>query len=362
MKRMLALLLAAALPAGAQERKPDKAPVATPSAPSADRAIARGVAYLRTLQKEDGSISQAGFPVAMTSLSIIAMVAAGHQPTDPTPEGKCLGKALAYVLRPGVQDAQGYFNGDGGNMYGHAIITLMLAELLGMGLNAEQDKVMRERVQKAVALIVRAQKVPRKDPMDQGGWRYNPNSVDSDLSVTIWQVMALRSAQNAWIEVPPDTIGWAIRYIKNCFRFAIPGKGPPKGGTFGYDRTPDGWVLRPDAEQSYAMSSAGLLGLQMGGSYGDPQVGQVADWLRYYKPDPKVDKFFYYGTYYFAQALYQRGEEHAVEAKESVEKLLLPLQAPDGSWKQEQHYTQLNTCFAILSLSVHNCYLPIYQR
>jgi hypothetical protein len=362
MRRIVALILLAALPALAQDRKPEKAPAPAPAAQPADRAIARGVAYLRTLQKEDGSITQAGFPTAMTSLSIMAMVAAGHQPTDPTPEGKTLAKALAYVLRPGMQDAQGYFSGDGSNMYGHAIVTLMLSELLGMGSNAEQDKAMRERVQKAVALIVRAQKVPRKDPMDQGGWRYQPNATDSDLSVTIWQVMALRSAQNAWIEVPPDTIGWAMRYIKNCFRFAIPGKGPPKGGTFGYERTPEGWVLRPEAEQSYAMSSCGLLGLQMCGGYGDPQVRQVSDWLRYYKPDPKVDKFFYYGTYYFAQAMYQRGDEHAIEAKETVEKLLLPLQAPDGSWNKEGHQVLLNTCFAILSLSVHNCYLPIYQR
>jgi len=45
-----------------------------------------------------------------------------------------------------------------------------------------------------------------------------------------------------------------------------------------------------------------------------------------------------------------------------VEKLLLPLQAPDGSWNKEGHQILLNTCFAILSLSVHNCYLPIYQR
>ena len=41
---------------------------------------------------------------------------------------------------------------------------------------------------------------------------------------------------------------------------------------------------------------------------------------------------------------------------------LLKTQAPDGSWNKEAHLTQLNTCFAILSLSVHNCYLPIYQR
>ena len=49
-------------------------------------------------------MTQAGFPLAMTSLSMIAMVAAGHQPTDPTPEGKTLAKALAYVNFYGRQN------------------------------------------------------------------------------------------------------------------------------------------------------------------------------------------------------------------------------------------------------------------
>ena len=34
-----------------------------------------------------------------------------------------------------------------------------------------------------------------KKPQHQGGWRYQPHSRDSDLSLTGWAVMALRSAR-----------------------------------------------------------------------------------------------------------------------------------------------------------------------
>ena len=35
---------------------------------------------------------------------------------------------------------------------------------------------------------------------------YTPDSRDSDLSVTIWQLMALRSAKNAGLQVPGKAI------------------------------------------------------------------------------------------------------------------------------------------------------------
>ena len=37
---------------------------------------------------------------------------------------------------------------------------------------------------------------------EEGGWRYNPVPYDADVSVTICQVMALRSARNAaWVKL-----------------------------------------------------------------------------------------------------------------------------------------------------------------
>ena len=47
---------------------------------------------------------------------------------------------------------------------------------------------------------------PKDSPADRGGWRYihDLDDVDSDLSVTGWQLMFLRSARNAGFEVPNE--------------------------------------------------------------------------------------------------------------------------------------------------------------
>ncbi len=71
-------------------------------------------------------------------------------------------KALGYVLRPEAQQPDGYFGElDGSRMYGHGITTLMLSEILGMGADAAQDKLIREKCRLAIDLILRSQKVAK---------------------------------------------------------------------------------------------------------------------------------------------------------------------------------------------------------
>ena len=105
-----------------------------------DRAIERAIKYLISEQYDRGDVRGAinegqkrQNMIAMTSLAIMAMAAVGHQPSDPTPEGKAMHQALEFVLKSSNQ-VQGYYYGaDGSRMYGHGITTLMLAEMLGMG-------------------------------------------------------------------------------------------------------------------------------------------------------------------------------------------------------------------------------------
>ena len=66
------------------------------------------------------------------------------------------------------QDEIGYFGKDGGRMYGHGIVTLTLAEMLGMGLDEKMDDQIREKCQSAIDLILRSQKV-QKNQAQQGG-------------------------------------------------------------------------------------------------------------------------------------------------------------------------------------------------
>ena len=161
-----------------------------------DRSVDRAIAFLIKNQKPDGAIYDKGHPTTMTSLSIMAMAGVGIQPVDPTPEGRAMSQALAYVLHDDRVDEKGYFGrADGSRMYGHGITTLMLTEMMGMGVSSEQDKLIHDRCQKAIDVILSSQKEP-KPTHYQGGWRYEPASRDADLSVTVWQVMALRSAKN----------------------------------------------------------------------------------------------------------------------------------------------------------------------
>src|SRR5262249_28720291 len=128
---------------------------------------------------------------AMTALAIMGMTSVGHMPTDATPEGKVVARALRFMIDNIVPTAEGYLGqSDRSRMYGHGIMTLMFAEMLGQGLDDEMDKKIRSRVQHAVELIIRSQEVIKSEP-NRGGWRYEPGSSDSDISVSVWQVMSL---------------------------------------------------------------------------------------------------------------------------------------------------------------------------
>jgi hypothetical protein len=329
----------------------------------ADRAIERGLKFLLSQQDKDGAIQsrwQWGNRTAITALSLMAFGAVGHQASDDTAEGRAIRKGLDFVLRPEHQDAEGYFgNADGSRMYGHGIITLMLGEFLGMGVDEVQDRLIRERCRMAVRLILRSQSV-EKDGEHRGGWRYQPDSYDSDLSATIWQVMALRSAHNGGIEVPKGAIDKAVEYIKGCYYSPRGADGKPTDlkSAFAYGVNGRAPV--------YSTAAAGLLALPMCGRYEGVEVSSTVEWLRDVKLDPD-SKWFYYGTYYYAQGMYQRGGEAARRARKDVEEALLPAQQTDGSWSATEHRESeagpvYCTALGVLALAVKHHYLPIYQR
>ncbi|MGV2337257.1 MAG UNVERIFIED_CONTAM: hypothetical protein LVR18_25255 [Planctomycetaceae bacterium] len=54
------------------------------------------------------------------------------------------------------------------------------------------------------------------------------------------------------------------------------------------------------------MTAAGLLAMQVCGEYESPLTLGAADWLLSHPPQWK-ERFCSYGTYYYAQGMYQRG-------------------------------------------------------
>jgi hypothetical protein len=296
----------------------------------------------------------------MTALALMALASTGVTPASEGERGEIARKSLDFVLRQDRQDSEGYFgNRDGSRMYGHGITTLMLTEMLGMGADAEQDALIHQQCQRAINLILSAQQ-ESKAPQYQGGWRYTPNSNDSDLSVSVWHLMALRSAKNDGLDVPVEAIAKAIEYLKRSYSIRLDARGNPVEPIGGFCYLPD------SRSASFAMTAAGLLAMQVCGEYESPLVAGATEWLQNNPPKWK-ERFYFYGTYYYAQGMHQRGGKYAEQAEQLVREQLLERQAADGSWAAPggeelgagKVYT---TSMAILSLSVKYHYLPIYQR
>ncbi len=324
-----------------------------------DDAIDRAIEFLLKQQGENGSFYQSSHSTTMSALGVMALASVGTTATQNDARSIAMRKALDFVLLEKQQNDEGYFGeSDGSRMYGHGIITLMLSEMLGMGADQQQDALIQQRCQRGIDLILKSQR-QKKPAAYQGGWRYTPDAKDSDLSISVWQVMALRSAKTDGMDIPNDSIGQAIAYFKRSCTSPLDAQGVPIQKEAGFSYTPGNNNIQ------FTMTAAGLLAMQVCGQYDSSLVEKSAEWLL--EHPPKVgERFFYYGTYYYAQGMYQRGGKYANQSRKQVSDVLLGQQKADGSWAGQGEeagagpvYT---TCLAILSLSVKYHYLPIYQK
>lgn len=328
-----------------------------------DRAIVRATNFLLAQQDPtDGSICDIEkTQTALTALSVLALASAGHQADYPSREGRAMKRAIIYVLRPEHMDENGYFGTfDKSQMYGQGIAALMLGEMLGQGLDKAMDRRIRERLEVAIKLILRAQQAPKANDRDAGGWRYHPTDPKSDISVSVWQIMALRSAKNAGIAVPTESIDNALQYLRNVYDSEQDTRGLPLDLKAGFAYYGD------RKHVNMATTAMGLLSLQLAGDFDSAYVRGSRDWLEANPPHWGQDWMFY-GLYYYSQATYQLGGADAVKGFVRVRKLLLPEQRPDGSWEPGNTYERnvgsvYSTSLALLALCVKNHYLPIYQR
>ena len=325
-----------------------------------DRAVKKGIRYLVSTAKKSGAIADRGHEVAMTSLAIMAMASIGIEPGVTDADSLAMSSAIDFVLTKRHQDSKGYFgNADGSRMYGHGIITLMLTEMLGMGSSPEQNKRIHDALEKAVKLILAAQAVKKSKTL-AGGWRYTPTARDSDLSVSVWQLMAMRSAKNDGLDVPAAAIDLAIAYLKYSYTAPRSRRGNTDNEIGGFSYTPG------HHHPSFTMTSAGLLAMQVCGQYESPMVKGAAEWLLQ-NPPKTNERFFHYGVYYYAQGMHQAGGKYAELADKLVPEMLLSQQRGNGSWEarggeERNQGAVYATAMSILSLSVRYHYLPIYQR
>jgi hypothetical protein len=314
--------------------------------PELDGAVARGLDALAKLQNPDGSFGQGryGRNVAVTALSAIALMADGNIPGR-GPHGKEVEKALEFILANSNEIGLLAGESASGPMYGHGFGALFLGEVYGMLQGGPETPLARrthEALVKSIRLIERTQN-------EEGGWRYNPVPYDADVSVTICQVMALRSARNAGIEVSKDVIDKAVQYVRRC-------QNPDGGWRY---QTMQGMSLWP-------RSAAGVATLFYAGIYEDNAIEKGIKYLLDTAlPGSGGDNaklHYFYGQYYAVQAMYLAGGDAWKQWWPAIRTELMASQMEDGTWADPSVGTAYGTAMSLIVLQMPKRYLPIFQK
>ena len=345
----------AAAPPAPAAAAPAPAPEDGAVPPHVEAAIDKGLEWLAQNQKPDGTWPQGGgSTTAVPSLAVMAFLARGHVPGQGK-YGELLDKSIDFVIAS--QKDTGILSAATSNamMYEHGISTAMLSEVYGMVDDERRTKIDKV-LAKAVKLILDAQKKPDGTPKDlphTGGWRYNPATPDADISVTGWQLMALRGAANCGASVPKEALEAGVGYVK---RSAVP------TGGFSY---------QPGGGPNQARTGTGILSMVMLGQHTadnpNPEAVKGGDYLVQNPPENPSIEFYYYAVYYCSQALYQLGGKYWETTYPKLRDALLKLQQPTGNWgggggEEANAGDGYRTAMACLALSVPYRYLPLYQK
>ncbi len=314
-------------------------------APPKDRladSVERGLAFLALLQEKDGSWLANGIKhPAITSLAVMAFLSAGHVPGE-GPYQENVEKGVRWVLAQ--QRPDGIFSTtEWDEMYQHGICTMMLCEVAAMS-DAKLAKEIRPKLEKAVKLILQGQ---RAEPVVRGGWRYRLVGNDADISVSGWQILALRAARNLGCDVPAERIDLAVQFIQQC-----------------RDARSGGFAYTPGSQSTLACTGTCVLALELCGKdrHHSRETLQAGSYLLK-NPLLAHETHFYYTAYYCSQAMFQLGNNYWNVYRPRLHALLLDSQQRNGGWLTNDGLgSSYATAMAILALTVEYRFLPIYQR
>lgn len=342
---------------------------------SVESSIDRGLEWLAGQQQEDGRFpSEDAIQPAVTSMAVMAFLSRGHTP-DHGRYGARLSKAIDFVLstqrRHGefsllpVEPPASHMLPGQTSTYNHSIAGLMLGEVYGM-TSGDRSRKIESALNRALIYHREVQTRKKLAPTDIGGWRYGfPDGPDaaSDMSVTGWALMFLRSARNAEFNVPKLYVDEGLDFVERCYE-----KDPKNHGlgVFRYRPATAGEAGPPQV--TLANTASAMLTLILGGRQDQESVAVGVKWFmsRDY-PRQWQTSYYYLSTYYSSQAMAQVGGEAWNHIFPQISRGLLAEQAKNGSWPAEvsnerKFGSAYTTSLAILALTPPYQLLPIYQR
>lgn len=319
-----------------------------------EKAVALALDWLARHQSSNGRWSGGGFDdncgrcgsttdiqadVALTGLSLLCFLGAGHTHTKDGPYRATVQRGIAWLLTQ--QSDDGDLRADE-TMYSHGIASIALSEAYGM----TRDDRLEEPVRRAIRFI-------RFARSNSGGWRYEPGQA-GDTSVFGWQVMALKSASLSGIEVSPQMFDYARAWPQRVSRRGVPGR----------------YAYMPGRAPTRSMTAEMMFALQLlGAEHDEPRMAASAEFITQQLPDWNNKPNTYY-WYYGTLALYQHQGPAWKKWNEALIATLLPHQRKTGpaagSWNTVGEWAKTGgrvyqTALCTLMLEVYYRYLPLYS-
>lgn len=314
-----------------------------------DVSVDKGLKWLSGQQHKSGAFPLArnkldsGNVHATTALTCLAFMAAGHFP-DRSQYGNQVRRAVLFIVQRTAQK-KGYLGGDKSRLYGHAMCTIALASAYGMMPNTAENRQVGQALEAALHVILEAQR--QEAGTFAGGWHYEKAGKEADLSVSTWQILALRAALQCRLAVEPAVISAAQDFVRRT-----------------WDGQAQTYAYQPRGTHSDAMRSAGILCLNLLGD--EPadreRINRAAKPLL--SEEPRPGRNFYYTLFYQSLAASTLGGDHAAAFLPRMRAVIRPLQQENGEFRKHSGFAGgvYATSFALLSLCVDYQFLPVLQE
>ena len=333
--------------------------------PESEAAIDRGLRWLAANQGPGGNWGSND--LGLVAVGALAFFSAGHLPGIGE-HGAACERALTYVVTNAKPSGLLNIAAPGRDMYNHGLATFVLGQAYGMTGDARVGKVL----DRALKLIARTQ-----GPV--GGWAYQAVPQDGDLSLSVMQAKALRSAVDSGFEIAPSVIEKAITNVRGHY---FPKGGNPKMPEMELKKLPGQFTYaKGGGNATVAMAAAGVVCLQEFGQYDDWRIAKsmepVTAAIAALKPNVTHNGQLPLDAYtlnYVGQSLYQVGgpgwREHYPKLRDSIvgSQVIDPKNsAADGKWAAVAHVggtpgDLYGTAVAVFVLAIPNRYLPILQE
>jgi hypothetical protein len=315
------------------------------------------------LKCEPGAEMSGDEDVAMTGYAVLCFLGQGFDHKTPNKYRPVVQKGIEYLLS--VQKPEGLM---GDRNYEHPVAAMALVEAYGLS----NDPAIRESAQKAVNFILTRQSKLKDDEYSRLGWDYvAPNAKRNDISVSGWNIMALKSAFGAGLNVG-EGINGSKKLLEGAWKSANKDWAKLTNPYTDKSVFPYTWNADADTTERDHLSFVGATcAVFLGHKSGDIMLETLLNdaenrWIKSgaYKKNN-------YACYYLSLAQFQAGGDrwklcletlipNSIETQRKTQDCLNgSWDYQDQSWHGKDTGRVLSTCYNILNLQVAYRYAQV---